>query len=166
MSQSAPPTRKQNKTKPGIQSSWATRGGFVRFGRPQLKEVGGTYSVQEFRKESQGNACNSRTGKATSRETLRAYLKFSTLKGHFNHLPGSERLQASSQRKPAIPSPLLTPIPGASKSNRQRQSTRQGPLPTRGLLETGPSRGGAAREQLVAVQSRLHKYFGSRYSDS
>jgi len=66
---------KNKKKKPGTQSSWAARGGFVRFGRPQLKEVGGTYSVQELRKESQGNACTSRTGKGPSRETWKSLPK-------------------------------------------------------------------------------------------
>lgn len=78
----------KKKKKPWYAVIMGRKGGFVRFGRLQPKEVGGTYSVQELRKESQGNAYNSRTGKGPSRETGRAYLKYSTLKGFFNHLPG------------------------------------------------------------------------------
>ena len=73
--------QKKKKKKPWYAVIMGRKGGFVRFGRLQPKEVGGTYSVQEL---------YSRTGKGPSRETGRAYLKYSTLKGFFNHLPGQK----------------------------------------------------------------------------
>ena len=72
------PQKKKKKKKPGTQSSWAARGGFVRFGRPQLKEIGGTVS-RSLGRNPKGMPVIAGQGKGPAGKPGRAYLKYSTL---------------------------------------------------------------------------------------